>query len=153
MLTLSLQALRLFVRLAPVASSGTGGTLPKGLGWLGEERSDRYIIVHHVCYTLTGEAGEGNFGPLPDVGYTFEWLKLAIQVPALERWINLETLIMDWCDLLNHLTLSMPRLRKISLRHCKMLTLVRPTPLNDAHIQRCTLVKEAFCLLFSFKGC
>ena len=49
-----------------------------------------------------------------------------MQVPALERWTNLETLILDWCDLLNHLTLSMPRLKKISLRHCKMLTSVSP---------------------------
>ena len=48
-----------------------------------------------------------------------------MQVPALERWTNLETLVLDWCDLLNHLTLSMPRLKKISLRHCKMLTSVR----------------------------
>ena len=49
-----------------------------------------------------------------------------MQVPALERWTHLETLVLDGCDLLNHLTLSMPRLRKISLRHCKMLTSVRP---------------------------
>ena len=52
-----------------------------------------------------------------------------MQVPALERWTNLETLVMDWCDLLNHLTLSMPRLKKLSLRHCKMLTSVRPSHL------------------------
>jgi hypothetical protein len=44
-----------------------------------------------------------------------------LQVPALERWTNLETLVLDWCDLLNHLTLALPRLRKISLRHCKLL--------------------------------
>ena len=50
------------------------------------------------------------------------------QVPALERWTNLETLVMDWCDLLNHLTLSLPRLRKISLQHCKMLTSVSALP-------------------------
>lgn len=47
-------------------------------------------------------------------------------MPALERWTNLETLILDWCDLLNHLTLTMPRLKKISLRYCKMLTSVSP---------------------------
>ena len=53
-------------------------------------------------------------------------LGCVMQVPALERWSNLETLVMDGCDLLNHLTLSMPRLKKLSLRHCKMLTSVSP---------------------------
>ena len=55
-----------------------------------------------------------------------------LQVPALERWTNLESLVLDWCDLLNHLTLALPRLRKISLRHCKILTSVRAH--HKAHI-------------------
>ena len=56
-----------------------------------------------------------------------------LQVPALERWTNLETLVLDWCDLLNHLTLALPRLRKISLRHCKILTSVRPPSQQCTH--------------------
>lgn len=47
------------------------------------------------------------------------------QVPALERWTNLESLTLDHCGLLTHLTLSLPRLRNISLRHCRALATVR----------------------------
>lgn len=46
-------------------------------------------------------------------------------MPALERWTNLESLNLDHCGLLTHLTLSLPRLRSISLRHCRALATVR----------------------------
>ena len=96
------------------------------------------------------------------------------QVPALERWTNLETLVMDWCDLLNHLTLSLPRLRKISLQHCKMLTSVSALPsspgvshsgltlpLSDraltARFQKCSVVvspcHSCLCLLAARLSC
>ena len=44
-----------------------------------------------------------------------------MQLPALERWTTLEQLVLDQCGLLTHLSLSLPRLRTVSLRHCRAL--------------------------------
>jgi hypothetical protein len=52
----------------------------------------------------------------------------ARQLPALERWTTLERLTLDHCGLLTHLTLSLPRLRAVSLRHCRALAAVRALP-------------------------
>ncbi|CAL8472159.1 g11701 [Coccomyxa elongata] len=48
----------------------------------------------------------------------------ATAVPTLERWTNLESLTLDHCGLLTNLTLSLPHLRTISLRHCRALATV-----------------------------
>ena len=49
-----------------------------------------------------------------------------VQLPALERWTTLERLVLDQCGLLTHLSLSLPRLRTVSLRHCRALANVTP---------------------------
>ncbi len=50
----------------------------------------------------------------------------AVLTPALESCLCLEELALDSCPLLNQLALSLPRLRKISLRACRALAEARP---------------------------
>ena len=55
-------------------------------------------------------------------------LQTGLQLPALERWTTLERLVLDQCGLLTHLSLSLPRLRTVSLRHCRALANVTLIP-------------------------
>lgn len=54
--------------------------------------------------------------------------RLAMQVPALEWWTLLEELTLDNCVLMTSVTLSLPRLRVLSLRGCRALAQARPAP-------------------------
>ena len=51
-----------------------------------------------------------------------------MQVPALEWWTLLEELTLDNCVLMTSVTLSLPRLRMLSLRGCRALAQARPAP-------------------------
>ena len=71
-----------------------------------------------------------------------------VQLPALERWTTLERLVLDQCGLLTHLSLSLPRLHTVSLRHCRALANVTLAPSCSTACTRLSCTGEALLVHF-----